>query len=76
MTEVNCAEACKNGCVLGDECPHREYVGEAASFIANTSLDQMLQISQDRFIKQMEADAAKVDAMMPELPELKLPEGF
>ena len=40
---------------------------------------QMLQISQDRFIKQMEADAAKVDAMMPELPklpELKLPEGF
>ncbi len=74
MTEVNCAEACKNGCVLGDDCPHREHLGEATSFIASTSLDDMLQISQDRFLKQMEADAAAVDAGgLPDLPEFKFP---
>lgn len=43
---VNCAEACVNGCILGDKCPHREYAGEASKFIEDTSLDKMLEMAE------------------------------
>ncbi len=45
-SEINCAEACVNGCVLGNECPHLEYVHQASNFIKETSLDQMLAIAE------------------------------
>nr|WP_290223050.1 hypothetical protein [Trichocoleus desertorum] len=45
---INCAEACKNGCVLGDQCPNLEYKEAATKFIANTSLDKMLEIAEER----------------------------
>lgn len=45
--EINCAEACQNGCVLGDQCPNLKYTEEASSFIANTSLDTMLEMAEE-----------------------------
>lgn len=43
---VNCAVDCVSGCVLGDDCPHKEYAGEATQFIQDTSLDKMLEIAE------------------------------
>jgi len=51
--EVNCAEACVNGCILGDECPNLEYKAQAAQFIENTSLDKMLEMAEEAVRKKM-----------------------
>lgn len=45
--EINCAEACVNGCVLGDECPNREYVPQVSKFIKETSLDDMIAMADE-----------------------------
>lgn len=45
-TSIDCATACVNGCVLGDDCPNREYAASATKFIDNTSLDQMHDIAE------------------------------
>ncbi len=50
---VNCLEACVNGCILGDDCPHREHVAAASQFIQNTSIDEMLAIAEERIRKKM-----------------------
>lgn len=52
MTEINCAEMCKDGCVLGDECPNREYTEQASQFISDTPLDQMLAIAEEAVRKK------------------------
>ncbi|BAY32112.1 hypothetical protein NIES37_08510 [Tolypothrix tenuis PCC 7101] len=46
--KINCAEACVNGCVLGDKCPNIEFREAAAQFIEETSLDQMLALAEER----------------------------
>jgi hypothetical protein len=47
-TQINCAEACVNGCVLGDaQCPNKEHREKASRFIQETSLDQMLAIAEE-----------------------------
>ena len=51
MTEINCAEACVNGCALGDDCPNIEARQQASQFVANTSLDKMLELAQERLEK-------------------------
>ncbi|TVQ62409.1 MAG: hypothetical protein EA366_02720 [Spirulina sp. DLM2.Bin59] len=53
--EINCAVACVNGCVLGDRCPHRAYLQETSKFMAETSLDQILDIAEAARIKKMSA---------------------
>lgn len=53
--EINCAVACVNGCVLGDRCPHRDYAQAATKFVAETSLDAMLNIAEAARIKKMSA---------------------
>jgi hypothetical protein len=53
MAEVNCAEACINGCVLGEDCPNKEYTQQASSFIENTSLDKMLQMADEAVRRKM-----------------------
>jgi iron only hydrogenase large subunit-like protein len=53
MTEINCAEACINGCVLGDNCPNLEYKEKAAQFIQDTSLDKMLEMADEAVRKKM-----------------------
>ncbi len=50
--KINCAEACVNGCVLGDQCPNREYAKNTANFINSTSLDTMLDIAEESVRKK------------------------
>ncbi len=52
---INCAEACVNGCVLGDKCPNLEYKNQASKFISDTPLDKLLQIAEDSARKKMSA---------------------
>jgi hypothetical protein len=54
-TTIKCAEACVNGCVLGDKCPNLQYVAQASKFIEETSLDQMLEIADEALRKKMTA---------------------
>ncbi|NEQ30567.1 MAG: hypothetical protein F6K04_06130 [Leptolyngbya sp. SIO4C5] len=53
VVEINCAEACVNGCVLGDECPNLEYKQQATEFIKDTSLDDMLRMADEAVRKKM-----------------------
>lgn len=52
-TQINCKEACVNGCILGEKCPNIEYKNEAVKFIENTSLDQMLDMAERARMKKM-----------------------
>jgi hypothetical protein len=52
-TRINCAEACVNGCILGDKCPHREYAQETSDFIHNTSLERMLEMAEEARLKKL-----------------------
>lgn len=56
--DINCAEACVNGCVLGDQCPHLPYREAASKFIQDTPIDKILEIAKDseqeRFAKFLE----------------------
>lgn len=47
MTEINCAVACVNGCVLGDDCPNLEHQEQTAKFIDETPLDKMLEMAEE-----------------------------
>ncbi len=49
MSTVNCKEECVNGCILGDKCPHLEYLATARKFIAEHSVDRMIEIADSRF---------------------------
>jgi hypothetical protein len=51
--KINCAQACVNGCVLGEKCPNIEYREAASKFIAETSLDRMLEIAEERLKRKM-----------------------
>jgi len=51
--KINCAEACVNGCVLGDKCPNIEFRESTSKFIEETSLDKMLEIAEERLRKKM-----------------------
>ncbi len=46
---INCREACVNGCVLGDRCPNRQYLEKTRQFMANTSIERLLEIAASRF---------------------------
>lgn len=50
---VNCAEACVNGCILGDKCPNKEFAADATKFINETSLDTMLEIAEEARRKKL-----------------------
>lgn len=50
--QINCAEACVNGCVLGDKCPNREYAQKTSEFIKETSLDKMLSMAEEAVRKK------------------------
>lgn len=50
---INCAEACVNGCVLGEQCPHRQYLAAASKFIQDTSMDRILEIAEEGVRKKM-----------------------
>ncbi len=50
---INCAEACVNGCVLGDKCPNLEFREETSKFIEETSLEKMLELAEERLRKRI-----------------------
>jgi hypothetical protein len=50
---INCKEACVNGCVLGDKCPNIEFREATAKFIEDTSLDKMLEMAEAARLKKM-----------------------
>jgi iron only hydrogenase large subunit-like protein len=50
---VNCATDCVNGCLLGDQCPNQEYRQQAAEFIQNTSLDDMITMADEAVRRRM-----------------------
>ncbi|WP_228021311.1 hypothetical protein [Vasconcelosia minhoensis] len=47
MTDINCAVACVNGCVLGDDCPNLEHKEQTTKFIEETPLDKMLEMAEE-----------------------------
>jgi anti-sigma factor ChrR (cupin superfamily) len=49
---INCAEACVNGCVLGDKCPNLEYKDQATKFIQEKSLDQIIAVAEEAIRKK------------------------
>lgn len=59
MAEINCAEACKNGCVLGDDCPHKDDRQKASQFIEETSLDKMLEMAEEAVRRKREQQASE-----------------
>ncbi|MGD1712474.1 hypothetical protein [Dapis sp. BLCC M172] len=63
---INCAEACVNGCTLGDKCPNKEYAKETSKFIDNTSLDKMLEMAEEAVMKKRMAPPKWV---IPDFPE-------
>ena len=63
---VNCAQACVNGCVLGEKCPHREYAAAASNFIKETSLDKINEIAQEAQRKKLTQPPQWV---FPDFPE-------
>ena len=50
---INCAEACVDGCVLGEKCPNKEFKEEASQFIKDTSLDKMLEMAEIARMKKL-----------------------
>jgi len=67
-TTINCAEACVNGCVLGDKCPNKEYAASASKFINEVSLDKMHEIAEAALRKKMSQPPQWV---IPDFPESK-----
>lgn len=63
---INCAEACVNGCVLGDKCPNKEYAVTASKFVEETSLDAILAIADEAVRKKRTQPPQWI---IPEMPE-------
>lgn len=59
MADINCAVDCKNGCVLGDDCPHKDSQQEASKFIEDTSLDTMLEIAAEAVRRKQQERASE-----------------
>lgn len=51
--QVNCQVDCRNGCILGDKCPHLEERQAASQFIEETSLEQMLEMAEAARMKKL-----------------------
>lgn len=48
-SSVNCVTDCVNGCILGDQCPHREAAQTAVTYIMNTDWDTLMEKAESRF---------------------------
>lgn len=59
MADINCAVDCKNGCVLGDQCPHKESQQQASEFIESTSLDDMLEMAAEAVRRKQQERASE-----------------
>ncbi|MEB3229810.1 MAG: hypothetical protein VKJ64_02285 [Leptolyngbyaceae bacterium] len=52
---IDCKTACVNGCVLGEQCPNKEYRAAASEFMKKTSLEEMHEIAEIARRKKLEA---------------------
>lgn len=59
MADINCAVDCKNGCVLGDDCPHKDSQQQASRFIEDTSLDTMLEMAAEAVRRKQQERATE-----------------
>ena len=59
MADINCAVDCKDGCVLGDQCPHKESQQQTSEFIENTSLDAMLEMAAEAVRRKQQQRASE-----------------
>ncbi|MGB7084891.1 MAG: hypothetical protein WBD47_05015 [Phormidesmis sp.] len=59
MADINCAVDCKDGCVLGDQCPHQGSQQQASEFIENTSLDTMLEMAAEAVRRKQQERASE-----------------
>lgn len=59
MADINCAVDCKEGCVLGNQCPHKDAQQDASKFIENTSLDDMLEMAAEAVRKKQQERASE-----------------
>ncbi|MGB3294023.1 MAG: hypothetical protein WBB01_13640 [Phormidesmis sp.] len=59
MADINCAVDCKDGCVLGEQCPHKENQQQTSEFIENTSLDTMLEMAAEAVRRKQQARASE-----------------
>ncbi|MEL6814944.1 MAG: hypothetical protein AAFP03_09040 [Cyanobacteria bacterium J06598_3] len=59
MADINCAVDCKEGCVLGNQCPHKDAQQDASKFIENTSLDDMLEMAAEAVRRKQQERASE-----------------
>ena len=59
MADINCAVDCKDGCVLGDDCPHKGSQQQASEFIESTSLDDMLEMAAEAVRRKQQERASE-----------------
>lgn len=69
--EVNCAETCINGCILGPDCPHLEYRQAASKFINERSMDELLDIAAESVRKKFleGVSSQRLETSLPHWPE-------
>ena len=69
--EVNCAETCINGCILGTDCPHLEYRQAASKFINERSMDELLDIAAESVRKKFleGVSSQRLETSLPHWPE-------
>jgi hypothetical protein len=53
--QIDCSQACKNGCSQPDRCQNQAHVQSASKFINATSLDDMHEIAESARRKKMSA---------------------
>jgi len=46
--EHDCATLCRDGCVLGEACPHREAARQAVAFVMNTDWETLMRIAESK----------------------------
>ena len=67
MADINCAVDCKDGCVMGAQCPNKDSQKQASEFIENTSLETMLEMAAEALRrKQQERSSEGPNWVFPE----------
>ncbi|MEN9202195.1 MAG: hypothetical protein Q6K80_09530 [Thermostichus sp. DG_1_6_bins_120] len=62
----DCATLCRDGCVLGEACPHREAARQAVAFVMSTDWDTLMSIAESKNLPTQESDPLKaLDAYFP-----------
>ncbi|MEN9229460.1 MAG: hypothetical protein Q6L68_01015 [Thermostichus sp. DG02_5_bins_236] len=56
----DCATLCRDGCVLGEACPHREAARQAVAFVMSTDWDTLMNIAETKNLPPEESDPLRV----------------